>query len=131
MAIFNAAPITGGGGAGLLISTPTTFSNYDSSKSAGYAEFPVDGMPTAFVIIASGQLTMSSSYNYLVHASYNIFEDGKFYTYYRTSSAYIKGTTSSNPSNYITYENGLLKVGLFAGIRFLGAAGEHRLIYSL
>lgn len=119
------------GGGGMLISTPTTFYNYNSSKSAGYVEFPVDGMPTAFVIICGAELQGSSSYNFAVHASYNIFRSNYFQVYYRTSSAYIKGDMSSSSSNYITYENGLLKVKLFTGIRFLGDSSECRLIYSV
>lgn len=129
MSIFNATAPSGGGG--MLISTPTKFENYNSSKSAGYAEFPVDGMPTSFVIICDSELQTSSSYNFAVHVSYNVFSSNYFQVYYRTSSAHIKGTRSSSPSNYITYENGLLKVKLFTGIRFLGASSECRLIYSV
>ncbi len=129
MSIFNATAPSDGGG--MLISTPTTFENYNSSKSAGYVEFPVDGMPTVFVIISDAQLQISSSYNFAVHVSYNLFNSNYFQVNYRTSSAYIKGNMSSSPSNYITYENGLLKVKLFSGIRFLGQGSECRLIYSV
>ena len=119
-----------GGGGGVLTSTASTFSNYDSSKSAGYAEFPVEGEPKWFIIPYKSSQTGTPSYNFANVVMYNCYGTNEFRVRYRNTSRENAVSTSSSPSSYITYSNGKLSVKLFSGVRFSGQAGENILFYT-
>lgn len=132
------AAITGTmSGSGWYTSTATLFNNYNSTKSAGYAEFPVIGEPKAFIIPYEGNLSGTPSYSFSFLTMYNIYKGpyaddiDVFNVKYRNASRNNTGSMNSTPkeNGYVVYENGVLKVRLFSGVRFAGSAAENILIY--